>query len=96
MSISTLHPVQPQSHNAGLSHGVAMTDEEVLRFYNGICAALSVTNRPRNTTRDPYIARSFMGHALDELGEQGMIAIIGYAGTPVIRPMAATNEMAAA
>jgi hypothetical protein len=94
MSVSTLHPVQPQGYNAGLSHGVAMSDAETLRFANGIIAAInSETLRGCRTAKS---ARLCLEGLLDLLAEQDMIATVGYAGTPIVRPLVATNEMAAA
>lgn len=74
------------SYNAGLSHGTAMSDADCLRFYNGLVAATGKPDiyRPAACADD---ARRGIPGMMDILGELHMCASVGFAGTPVIRPI---------
>ena len=62
-----------------------MTDDEALRFTNGIIAAI---NDPAfRWYTNAQSARKGMGYFLELLAEQGMVATIGYAGTAVVRAL---------
>jgi len=61
-----------------------MTDDEVLRFYNGIVVATS--NQPRlYIAEEAWFARKWLGSAMDALAAQGMVATVGHRGCAVIR-----------
>jgi hypothetical protein len=70
----------------GLSKGVAMTDTECLRFYNGMIAALQDCGWHRITI-DANRARTNIAYMQDKLAEQGMIAFVGEFGTPIIKAL---------
>jgi hypothetical protein len=79
-TVNTTH-----DYSAGLAKGVAMTDDECLRFYNGIVCAIVNPDSGLNVTRSAATARQRMFHAMDVLATHGMIAFVGEFGTPVIR-----------
>jgi peptidoglycan/xylan/chitin deacetylase (PgdA/CDA1 family) len=68
---------------AGIKHGVRMTDVECLRFYNGVVAALNLHDIRFTTSEEK--ARLGLWYVLDLLHQKGMTATIGYQGTPVIK-----------
>ena len=69
----------------GLAKGVVMSDDEVLRFVNGMYAALWTTKLTSVTrVTDAKIARQMITSTMDHLAKEGMIATVGYMGTPII------------
>jgi hypothetical protein len=62
-----------------------MTDDEVLRFANGIISALNRTDLLG--VRCARTARKWLGDMMDLLAQQGMVATVGHAGTAVIQAM---------
>jgi hypothetical protein len=79
-TVNTTH-----DYSTGLAKGVAMSDEECLRFYNGIVCAIVNPDSGLNVTRSAATARQRMFHAMDVLATYGMIAFVGEFGTPIIR-----------
>ena len=75
--------INAASYSAGLKAGTAMTDDEVLRYANGIIAAL---NRPElRGIQCARTARQHLGDFMDLLADDGMVATVGHAGTAVIQ-----------
>jgi len=75
--------VEYMDYAHGLARGVNMSDMEVLRFYNGILAALVAS--PGLYTDNPGIARANLYAELDRLNTAGMVAHIGHMGAADIR-----------
>lgn len=75
-------------YQQGLVQGAKMTDVECLRFYNGIRAACSLNGGipAPGYCSDPKEARKRLPEAMDILAGAGMVATVGYAGTPIIKP----------
>jgi hypothetical protein len=81
-------------HAAGLAQGAAMTDDEVLRFANGVIAAINSPNIL--AVRSAVTARANLEAFIDLLAENGMVATVGYAGTAIIRALPSFIPVAAA
>ena len=64
-----------------LARGAIMTDDEVVRFYNGIMVAVG---GPMVLAPNAAYARRWLGRAMDILGSCGMVAMVGYRGCAVI------------
>ena len=66
------------------ARGATLGDSEVLRFYNGIMAALSVA--PAFYTDNVEHAKADLYPAIERLNKAGMLAHIGYRGAAEIKP----------
>lgn len=67
-----------------------LTDDQVLRFFNGALGALPEPTRlmlmgSREFTRDPDKARRNFGFVCDQLFSVGLVATVGWNGTCIIR-----------
>lgn len=72
------------SYVEGMAQGVAMTDEECVRFYNGMLAAVS--NDRFTLIFSPDACRRAIPLMMGMLHGEGMVATVGYRGTPIIQP----------
>jgi hypothetical protein len=70
------------SFKDGLTKGVMMSDDECLRFANGMIAA--ILGCPVRPMHMPNEARASIPGLMDMLADCGMVATIGYNGTPII------------
>jgi len=71
---------------SGVAIGVKMSDIEVLRFYNGIIAAMYECRV--SPTRNSADARAGLLGLMEMLkAEENCLAFIGHNGTPIIKPV---------
>jgi hypothetical protein len=85
MSEQLESPTQTGDYKGGLAKGVVMTDDEAIRFCNGMIAALSShILTPAKTAKG---ARVTIPGVMDLLANEGLCAFVGHAGTPIIRPI---------
>jgi len=74
----------PLEYGLGLARGMTMQDSEILRFYNGILAALG--GELGRYTENVEHAKADLYPAIERLNKAGMLAHIGYRGAAEIKP----------